>query len=698
MTANITRLTAVDSLQLPDLLRELDARLLVMVESARSQSGREPGADPFRGFYITEADVLKDLSGPEDPTRSGGGPRPMASGASFAALDEIYGLSRFELDVLLIALAPEIDTRYERIFAYLQDDVNRRRPSIDLVLSLLCESPAEKFRRRSEFGPSGRLRLRRLIRLLGDELVPVPKREVCLHPRIASFLMAETGLEERLQQFVHLIEAPAANVPADPGLVKIAAGVSGNRSPLRFYFRGADDEEKRMAATAFAAELGAPLLIADAGRAARSGEDLAQGFEDLEREALLRRAIVYLDNVDSLWDGTSREAALSALAVFRGIVIVSGTCELRESRTRLSGIITIPFETPGWPERRLAWKAALRERGVRQHGPALDALAECFRFNKSQIEDAAETAANLASYRGEAVRIEHAFEAARLGSGHELASLTRKVIPVHGWSDIVLPENSLEQLREICRRVANRHQVMGKWGFDRKLSGGKGVNALFHGHSGTGKTMAAEVVAHELQLDLYKIDLAGLVSKYIGETEKNLDRIFAAAENSNAILLFDEADALFGKRSEVRDSHDRYANLEVSYLLQKMEQHEGVSILATNLKQNLDDAFLRRLSITVQFPFPDETSRRQIWTGIWPKETPLTDDVDAAWLAAKFVLSGGNIRNAALAAAYLAVEDKSAVTLSHVLRAVQGEFQKMGKILTAAELAPPLGPARGVAA
>ncbi len=261
--------------------------------------------------------------------------------------------------------------------------------------------------------------------------------------------------------------------------------------------------------------------------------------------------------------------------------------------------------------------------------------------------------------------------------------------PVHGWADMVLPDEAMGQLHEICRRVALRHQVLGKWGFERKLSGGKGINALFHGHSGTGKTMAAEVVAHQLHLDLYKIDLAGVVSKYIGETEKNLDRIFAAAENANAILLFDEADALFGKRSEVRDAHDRYANLEVSYLLQKMEQHEGISILSTNLRQNLDDAFLRRLTFAVQFPFPDEHGRERIWKGIWPRETPLAPDLDAGWLAERFLLSGGNIRNVALAAAFLAAEEDSVVTLAHVLRAVRHEFQKMGKTLSAAEMALP---------
>lgn len=202
--------------------------------------------------------------------------------------------------------------------------------------------------------------------------------------------------------------------------------------------------------------------------------------------------------------------------------------------------------------------------------------------------------------------------------------------------------------------------------------------------------MAAEVIARELQVDLYKIDLAGVVSKYIGETEKNLDRIFSAAEDANVVLLFDEADALFGKRSEVRDSHDRYANLEVSYLLQKMEQHEGLSILATNLRQNLDDAFLRRLAFAVQFPFPDEAHRQRIWERIWPEKLPLGEDVDHGLLAARFLLSGGNIRNVAVAAAFLAARDESAVTMTQVLHAVRGEFLKMGKTLTAAELAVPI--------
>jgi hypothetical protein len=678
-----------------DSMRNLDARLLLMVEATRVQTAREPGADPFRGLYLTESDVAGYLAAGDDLLRDSEPLQPLAADASFHALGSIFGLSGFELDVLVIAVAPEIDPRYERIFAYLQDDVSRKRPSIDLVVSLLCHSGPDRSGKRSVFGASNRLQTNRLIRLTGDEFAPAPRREVCIAPRIAAYLLGETSLDATLARFAELVELPVAATAADAGLVRVARRSPGRR--LRAYFRGTDDQAKRAAAVAFAAELEAPLLIAQMGRASQSG-DFEEWAADLLHEAVLRRAIVYLEGFDCIPSEPSKDSTMTALAAFPGIAILSGVGDFCASHIPLSGMITVPFELPGWPERRQAWETALCERRIGPRGHALDALAECFRFNGSQIEDAAETAASLALYRGETARIEHVFEAARIRSGHELARLTRKVVPVHGWSDLVLPEEATGQLREICRRVTHRHRVMGQWGFERKLSGGKGMNALFHGHSGTGKTMAAEVIACELKLDLYKIDLAGVVSKYIGETEKNLDRIFSAAENANAILLFDEADALFGKRSEVRDSHDRYANLEVSYLLQKMEQHEGVSILATNLRQNLDDAFLRRLTFTVSFPFPEEASRRRIWEGIWPEEAPLAADVDAGFLAERFLLSGGNIRNIAVAAAYFAVEDDSAVRLAHVLRAVRAEFQKMGKTLTAAELAPPLPAVSGAAA
>ena len=255
------------------------------------------------------------------------------------------------------------------------------------------------------------------------------------------------------------------------------------------------------------------------------------------------------------------------------------------------------------------------------------------------------------------------YSACRLQSNRKLATLAQKIAPHYKWNDIVLPSDRLEQLKEICNYVKYRSMVYDKWGFDRKLSMGKGLNALFAGPSGTGKTMAADIMAGELGLDLYKIDLSAVVSKFIGETEKNLARIFAEAETNNAILFFNEADALFGRRSEVRDSHDRYTNIEISYLLQKMEEYQGVVILATNLRKNMDDAFVRRMHFTIEFPFPTENDRRCIWERIWPDDTPRTPDLDLDFMAGSFEVAGGNIRNIALAAAFLAADDGGEVNV-----------------------------------
>ena len=221
--------------------------------------------------------------------------------------------------------------------------------------------------------------------------------------------------------------------------------------------------------------------------------------------------------------------------------------------------------------------------------------------------------------------------------------------------------------------------VYSDWGFDRKLSTGKGLNVLFSGPSGTGKTMAAEIIARETQLDIFKIDLSNVVSKYIGETEKNLSKIFKEAETSNAILFFDEADALFGKRSEVKDAHDRYANIEIGYLLQKMEEFDGVVILATNLSKNIDDAFLRRIQIAVEFPFPDESHRKLIWTRMFPDESPLSKDIDYKFLSEKIKLAGGNIKNMAVAAAFYAAENSGEINMHHIMHAARREYQKIGK-------------------
>jgi SpoVK/Ycf46/Vps4 family AAA+-type ATPase len=341
---------------------------------------------------------------------------------------------------------------------------------------------------------------------------------------------------------------------------------------------------------------------------------------------------------------------------------------------------------PDFEVRRSLWEQGLADRP--QAAELADRLAAKFRLDAEQIAGALNLARGAALWRSPrdpAVSPEDLFAAARAQSTPILSTLARKITPHFGWDDIILPEDTLAHLQEMCAYVEHHHVVYKRWGFDRKLALGKGLMALFAGEAGTGKTMAADIMAGALGLDLYKIDLSGVVSKYIGETEKNLNRIFNEAESSNAILFFDEADALFGKRSEVRDAHDRYANIETAYLLQKMEEYEGVVILATNLKMNLDEAFMRRMHFVVEFPLPEEDDRLRIWRGAFPAEVPLAPDVDLAFLARRFKISGGNIRNIVLSAAFLAAADGQVVTMPHLLQATRREFQKIGRMVTAAD-------------
>jgi DNA polymerase III delta prime subunit len=394
---------------------------------------------------------------------------------------------------------------------------------------------------------------------------------------------------------------------------------------------------------------------------------------------------------------------MEAVAGHSGIVILAGTEAWPADGRTPADLVNVAFPVPEFASRRAYWQSSLAAQGVALDARELDTLAGRFRLTPGQIEGAVCSARNRVRWRAAAspdagtastgsppasITLVDVFAGARAQGGHELAKLTRKIEAKQTWDDIVLPPDQSSQLREVCEQARYRHMVYGDWGFDRKLSLGKGLNVLFAGPPGTGKTMAAEVIAGELQLDLYKIDLSQVVSKYIGETEKNLDGIFTAAESANAILFFDEADALFGKRSEVKDAHDRYANVEIGYLLQKMEEYEGVAILATNLRQNLDEAFVRRMHCVVDFPFPDEAHRRRIWEVTFPRQAPLGTDIDYGALAREVKLAGGNIKNIALAAAFYAAADGHVINLAHIAHAARREHQKLGRTFDERALSP----------
>jgi SpoVK/Ycf46/Vps4 family AAA+-type ATPase len=363
----------------------------------------------------------------------------------------------------------------------------------------------------------------------------------------------------------------------------------------------------------------------------------------------------------------------------RGALIM--TSRLRR-QTRQRSVIALDVHKPTVAEQRLIWSCALGDKAAKLNGQ-LDELVAQFSLSATAIRSACTQALSGGSTASPKLDPQTLWDACRAQARPRLDNLAQHIKPVATWDDLVLPETEVHTLREIAMHVRQRTKVYQTWGFARKSARGLGISALFSGASGTGKTMAAEVLANELRLDLYRIDLSQVVSKYIGETEKNLRRVFDAAEDGGAALLFDEADALFGKRSEVKDSHDRYANIEVSYLLQRMEAYRGLAILTTNMKTALDPAFQRRIRFVVQFPFPDAEHRARIWQRVFPATTP-TEKLDADRLA-RLNVAGGNIRNIALNAAFLAADTKQPVKMEHLLRATRSEYAKLEKPLTDSE-------------
>jgi SpoVK/Ycf46/Vps4 family AAA+-type ATPase len=362
-----------------------------------------------------------------------------------------------------------------------------------------------------------------------------------------------------------------------------------------------------------------------------------------------------------------------------GVLVMTGSLPWLPRMTGPAGVVTVDFPGASCADRRRYWAGALSAHDMPAGEAAAEVLAARFRLTARQIDDAAAVAAETASVTGRPPALADLMAAARAQTGHDLAPVATRLPTRASWDDLVLPADVLVQLRELCDRVTSSESVLADWGFGARLPFGPGVAALFTGPPGTGKTTGAAIVAGQLGLDLYRIDLSRVVSKYVGDTEKNLDRVFTAARDASAVLLFDEADALFGKRSVVHDAHDRYANTEVAYLLQKMEEYEGIAILATNLQENLDDAFARRLTFTIGFPFPDEACRRRIWAGLWPPLTPLAADLDTDLLAGELTMSGGSIRNIGVAAAFLAAADGGKVTMAHVLQAARRECHKLGR-------------------
>lgn len=593
-----------------------------------------------------------------------------------------FQLTSHEADSLLLALAPEVDLRYEKLFAFLQDDVTKKRPSINLILNLLSDSFAEKLRLRHLFSDSGRLiRHSLLVRFSEGPASEPPLLSHYVRPatRVIEHLLDFLGIDNRLASSTEVLDDsqvhPSSRLPA--GLLTQLVNATPE-NPI-FSFIGIYGVGKREGAIHLAHTTKKKLVTLNLLALADSEIGIIEGLRVTLRDSLLLDAIVYITGWDSLIkDNRPPLNIMNMLFDYPGIVILAGNTDWQPANRRNNRpVFTVNLQPANYNTRLRVWQHNLPKTSL-----DLSPIANHFRFTPGQIEDAIATARDSARWRGEQLTYQDLLSASRTHSNQKLSSLATKIRPRYTWDDIVLPSDTLAQLHEVVNTVDHRPTVYGQWGFGKKLALGKGLNALFAGESGTGKTMSADIIAGQLGLDLYKIDLSSLVSKYIGETEKNLDKIFTEASTSNSILFFDEADAIFGKRSEVKDSHDRYANIETGYLLQRMEEYDGVVILATNLRANIDEAFTRRLHFAIEFPFPEPIDRARIWRVTFPKETPRLDDIDYNILGERFRIAGGSIRNVVLASAFLAARDQAgAVGMKHLFHAVRREYQKMGRLI-----------------
>ena len=694
-------------------LARLDSILAIAIGDLRSAPGADETPDFFRGLQIRHTDVARILNtSPASPLF----PNSLLASTDSGAVDSLgkgvprleslartFELSAFDLNVIVIALAPEVDLRYERLYAFLQDDVTRKRPIVDLALNLFAADPQAKLGLRSRFAPGAPLLRHGLIHLIPEASQTEPSllaHSLKLDDQVTAYLLGETSLDRRLTVFCRLLEQPASgqdDTARDERIGRLETFFKAAREsgPIRIYLQGPGVSDKLRLALAVARAVQVQLLKVDLALAPEGSAAFRTALEGAFRAAKLLGAMPFLEGIDRL--RFERENGFRNLcdlvAESSESVILSGSAPWIPQMSGPAGVLTVPVGVLDRERARDCWRDQLLSRGLTPAEPELQLLADRFRLTVDQVADAVATAINQARLLGTELTaagwLDGLCAAARAECGHELNKLARKVTPKYTWDELVLPADQIAQLREICEQAEYRETVFGAWGFGRKLSLGRGLNVLFSGPPGTGKTMAAEVIANELKLDLYKIDLSQIVSKYIGETEKNLDRVFTAAEHSNAILFFDEADALFGKRSEVKDSHDRYANIEIGYLLQKMEEYEGIAILATNVKQHIDEAFVRRIQAIVEFPFPNETERGRVWQVIFPEEAPVHSDVDFSALARAVRLASGNIRSIARASAFYAAADGGVINMAHLVKASRREHQKLGRTWTEAEIGRP---------
>lgn len=593
-------------------------------------------------------------------------------------LTAAFGLSAFERDLLLLCAGVEMDAELARACALAQGDPTRPWVSFGLALAVL-ESPHW-----SALTPQRPLRRWRLLEVDGSAGLAAGRLRI--DERVLHFLVGINELDVRLAHLLRpaiaLPRQAAAHAAATQAIISALSAEAGaaGRGLSVIVLEGDDPAAQEDIAARSAEALGLNCLVLLAEDIPLSAEERAALITLWQREATLLGTALLVVIADPA--SAAGEAARALIERVGGLCLVA--CPSPPALVTKNH--RVPINKPAGADRRQLWIDALGPNCTLRASPELDRAASHFRLGSRAVQDIAHSLKNVLAIPAiseSLTALTPLWDGCRQESRGGLDKLAQRLEATADWDSLVLPEARLAVLRQIAAHLRQRFTVQERWGFAAQGSRGLGLATLFAGESGTGKTLAAEVLAHTLQLDLYRIDLSAVVSKYIGETEKNLRQVFDAAEDCGAILLFDEADALFGKRTEVKDSHDRHANIEVSYLLQRMEAYHGLAVLTTNLKSSLDNAFLRRLRFVVNFPFPDQAQRLALWQRVFPAATP-TRDLDLDKLS-RLSMTGGSIRNIALNAAFLAADAGQPVGMSHLLQAAHAEASKRERPLADAE-------------
>ncbi len=623
-------------------------------------------------------------------------------------LKNCFNLTKFEADILLICLSSLYNMGYEKVFAYLQNDASQKHLSIQLIDRMFTETFEECCRNRDSFSTHMPLLKWRMLKTNeGQYRGPfLPSMPLVIDDRIAAFLTGSSYLDSGTSLCLSVLESYQT---FDELLLE--EDLKLRLKNLTDYFRqplsnginhiitlyGPSGSGKKHCAAIVAKSINRPLLSLRLAPILNDYGVFRETVTRVIREILILGAGLLIEDFDLL------SVENKHMAVFRDYLLEhlqdycwlcflissnrdSGPGQLVKARD-----IRLHFPIPKFSLRVEIWNRVLKEQNISNLMTSSSELANRFKFNESQIRNAIATAQDDSFSRlinGKSILEEDLLMGCWGQCNQELSKLAQKIDSKSCWDDLILPQEQSKLLQEVCSHFKYKNVVYSQWGFNEKVLYGKGLSILFSGPSGTGKTMAAGIIAHDLKLELYKIDLSTVVSKYIGETEKNLSRIFNEAETSNAILFFDEADALFGKRSEITNAHDRYANIETSYLLQKMEEYEGITILASNLRQNLDQAFLRRMQFIIEFPFPDKKLRERLWKGIFPVKAPLETNIDYDFLASRLKLSGGNIKNIAIGASFFAAEENSNIEIRHIMLAAKREYVKLGMSFLKSDMSP----------